>query len=376
MGFSVNYIYVGLFIFILLISSCQEKPIVKNVSVKPEEIPYNILPEIWSSKIDAYFQDKYDRKKFNGVVLFASCGEVFFSKSYGYANIKEKDTLTLYSNFQLASVSKPLTALAVLQLYEKGLIDLDDDIKKYIPELPYDDITIRMLLTHKSGLFNYMYFSDRFWNSWTTPISNEETINLICEKKPNIWFFPGRKYNYSNTGFMLLASIVERVSGKSFAYYMKDNIFIPAGMDSTYIYDACLTPEVREQNVIGYRPNGRIAENSYLNGVVGDKGVYSNVVDMFKLDQVLYTDKLVKQATLEEAYTPQHTKLHIDDNYGLGWRINAKNPDAKIVYHAGWWKGFKTQFIRVLPNQVTIIVLSNKQRGPIPQKDLLELVGF
>ena len=374
---SVKSLGIFIVIFFLLLS-CENKKVEKvNVpSTSTDVICMDVLPEVWTTKIDTYFQDKYDRNKFNGVVLFASCGKVFFKKAYGYANIKTKDSLSLYSNFQLASVSKPLTAIAVLQLYEKGLVDLDENIRKYIPELPYEDITVRMLLTHKSGLFNYMYFSDKFWDSWTTPMSNEESINLICEKKPDIWFYPGRRYNYSNTGFMLLASIVERVSGESFAYYMKDHVFKPAGMDSTFVYDACLTPEVREQNVIGYRPNGRIAENSYLNGVVGDKGVYSNVLDMFKLDQALYSNTVVKQETLEEAFTPQHTRLHIDDNYGLGWRLNFANPDAKIVYHAGWWKGFKTQFIRVLPNQATIVVLANKQRGPIPQRDLLELIGF
>ncbi len=375
MSFKSLRIFSVTFLFLM---SCENKH-VEKVSIEKDTIDVtyiDVLPDVWTSKIDAYFQDKYDRNKFNGVVLFASCGQVFFKKAYGYANIKTKDTLNFYSNFQLASVSKPLTAIAVLQLHEKGLIDLDEDIKQYIPELPYEDITVRMLLTHKSGLFNYMYFSDKFWDSWTTPMSNEESISLICEKKPDIWFYPGKRYNYSNTGFMLLASIVERVSGESFAYYMKDHVFKPAGMDSTFVYDACLTPEVREQNVIGYRPNGRIAENSYLNGVVGDKGVYSNVIDMFKLDQALYTDLLVKQETLEKAFTPQHTRLHVYDNYGLGWRLNFGNPDAKIVYHAGWWKGFKTQFIRVLPNQATIVVLANKQRGPVPQQELLELIGF
>lgn len=363
-------------ITVLFLSSCVDNNQPQYEEAKSTQEPIDSLKPYWSSLIDDYFQSKYENNKFNGVVLFANCGDPFFKKSYGVTNFKSKDSLTLSSSFQLASVSKPLTSLAILQLYDQGLIKFTDDVRKYIPELPYEGITIDMLLTHKSGLFNYMYFCDRFWDSWTTPISNEETISLICKEKPDVWFYPGKKYNYSNTGYLLLASIVERISGVSFIEYMEKNIFKPSEMDDTHIFDACLSPSVKKEGVIGYRPNKREAENSYLDGVVGDKGVYSNVLDLFKLDQVLYTNTLVKQSTLKIAYTAKHKKLHIDDNYGYGWRIDSSDSNAKVVYHAGWWKGFRTHFIRILPNQATIIVLSNHQRGRIPRKELMKLIGY
>lgn len=367
-------------VFLVIISSCESK--VKKVVVEKEpvvdttSIIFSALDSAHAIAIETYFDEKFNKKEFNGVILFATNGKPIFKKAYGLENFKSNDTLTLNSQFQLASVSKPITALAILQLYEKGLIDFQDDIREYIPELPYEGITIDMLLTHKSGLFNYMYFCDRFWGSWVKPISNEETIELICKKEPDIWYLPGKKYNYSNTGYMLLASVVERVSGQSFVHYMEDHIFKPLEMNSTHIFDACLSPDIKNEGVKGYRPNRRAAEDTYLDGVVGDKGVYSTVLDLFKLDQALYTNKIVSSKTLDIAFTPMHERLHMDDNYGYGWRIDATNPENKVVYHAGWWKGFRSHFIRTLPNKATIIVLTNHQRCYMPRKELMSLIDL
>ena len=367
-------------LFLVIISSCEpkvEKVVEKEIVVEDTiSTVLNAFDSTQANVIEAYFDEKYAKKEFNGVILFATNGKPIYKKAYGFEDFKSNDTLTLNSQFQLASVSKPITALAILQLQEKGLIDFQDDIRKYIPELPYEGITVDMLLTHKSGLFNYMYFCDRFWGSWVKPISNEETIELICKKEPDIWYLPGRKYNYSNTGYMLLASIVERVSGQSFVHYMEDHIFKPLEMSSTHIFDACLSPGIKKDGVKGYRPNRRIAEESYLDGVVGDKGVYSTVLDLFKLDQALYTNKVVSSKTLDIAFTPMHERLHIDDNYGYGWRIDASDPEYKVVYHAGWWKGFRSHFIRILPNKATIIVLTNHQRCYLPRKELMSLIGY
>lgn len=364
----------GGFIIIIFLFSCSKE---REIIQKKEEVPEkNVLTEVWSEKIDAFFTSKHQLGEFDGVVLFAHCGDVYYKNVFGYSNRSKSEKLTDSSTFQLASVSKPLTALAVLQLYENGLVNLDENIKTYVPEFPYEGITVRMLLTHKSGLFNYMYFCDKYWSSWTEPLSNEDVLDLICIHKPSIWFQPGRKYNYSNTGFMLLALMVERVSGVTFQEYMENNIFLPVGMKQTKIFDACLFPEVRDEGALGYHNNGKEVEQSYLDGVVGDKGVYSTVDDLFMLDQALYTDKLVSQRYLDEAFEPQHPKLHIDDNYGLGWRLDYSRSEEKMVYHSGWWKGFKTHFIRVLPNQATIIVLSNKQKGFIKKQELLALVGY
>ena len=143
---------------------------------------------------------------------------------------------------------------------------------------------------------------------------------------------------------------------------MKLNIFLPLDMTSSLIYNKSVHPE-NFNRVVGYSPGRRVADNTYLNGVVGDKGVYASAIDLFKLDQALYDGSLLSDTTLDKAFSIQHKDLRVWDNYGLGWRINAKDPDNKLVYHAGWWKGFHTYFVRELGSKKTLIVLSNTDRS-------------
>ncbi len=351
-----------IFIFLLSYSSFWST---SNINSKPyeQELYYTVRKTIYAkkaAKIDSFFTSWHKKHLFNGAVLFAENGVPAFKKAYGYSNFRTKDTLTVNSTFQLASVSKPITATAVLMLYENGQLDLDDKINKFFPSLPYSDITVRLLLTHRSGLPNYMYFSDRFWHSRRDPISNEQVLQLMEKHHPMRYYLPNRRYNYSNTNYSLLASLIEKVSGMSYQKYLRENIFEPLGMKNTWVYDKSEDSEMRAQ-VIGYNKRGRKAENSYLNGVVGDKGIYSTVEDLFKFDQALYDGKLVSVFTLKQAYHPAHQDLRLNDNYGFGWRINENNGD-KIVYHSGWWKGFKTFFIRKIKDHKTLIVLTNTTR--------------
>ena len=306
--------------------------------------------------------DKLAKSGFNGTVLFAEKGEVVFSKAYGYANLKTKDSLTMSSAFQLASVSKPITALAVLVLKDDGKLSVDDSVQKYIPELPYSGITIRHLLTHRSGLPNYMYFAEEDWYNKDIPLKNRDVIDLMVKNQYKPYYLPDRRYNYSNTNYALLAYIVEQVSGMKFEDFVRKRIFIPCGMRDASIYNKNMSA-VNTNPVVGYISRTGEAENTFMNGVVGDKGVYCSAFDLLMLDQALYAGKPVSQATLHEAFTPHHKDLRINDNYGLGWRLDFTEPWNKVIYHTGWWKGFRTYFIRETGEQRTIIVLCNTMRA-------------
>jgi CubicO group peptidase (beta-lactamase class C family) len=308
-----------------------------------------------------YF-DHLQKAGFNGTVLFAENGEIVFGKAYGYANLKTKDSLTMESAFQLASISKPITALAVLVLKEDGKIGIDDSLKKYIPELPYPGITIRHLLTHRSGLPNYMYFAEEDWPNKEIPLKNRDVIDLMVKNQYKPYYLPGKRYNYSNTNFALLAYIVEQVSGMKFEDFVQVRIFNPCHMVNSSIYNKNTSP-VNTCPVAGYPTSRYEAENTFLNGVVGDKGVYCSAYDLLMLDKALYTDKPVSQATRLEAFTPQHKDLRPNDNYGLGWRLDVTDSLNPAVYHTGWWKGFRTYFIRELGEKRTIIVLSNTMKA-------------
>ncbi|MBN2364865.1 MAG: class A beta-lactamase-related serine hydrolase [Calditrichaeota bacterium] len=353
-----NYL-VAIVIFVLMFN----QKIARVEIPTPEHELINFVHEIIghkkAAKIDSFFTARARYKIFNGAVLVAEKGRILYQKSFGYSNFRTKDSLHINSLFQLASVTKPLTACAILMLCDRGLVSLDDDIRRFFPEFPYDNITVRLLLTHRSGLPDYLYFADRFWKSRTIPITNDDVLDIMTLYKPSRYYLPDRRYNYSNTNYCLLASIIEKVSGLTYAEFMKTQIFDPLGMHNTRIltYDD-LKHDTIENLTTGYSRWGRASENSYLNGVVGDKGIFSTVEDLFRLDQALYQGNLVSLFALQEAFKPAHRDLRDYDNYGFGWRINM-NGGNKIVFHSGWWKGYKTYFVRKIGEQKTIIVLTN-----------------
>ena len=352
------------YIFLILLSLFLfNQKIARVERPSPELMLTNYIHQVISSKkamkIDSFFTARHRRGLFNGAVLFAEKGRLIYSNAFGYGNFKKKYPLEVNTSFQLASLTKPLTSCAVLMLVESGQIDLDDDIRKYFPAFPYKNVTIRLLLTHRSGLPDYMYFADRLWKSRRIFIYNEDVIDLMTLYKPYRYYKPDRRYNYSNTNYAILASLIEKVSGMTFAEYLKHNIFDPLGMKNSFVYSKDkIKAATGEKIAIGYDNPRRRSENSYLNGIVGDKGIYSSVEDFFRWDQAIHQGDLISLFNLEAAFTPAHRDLRDYDNYGFGWRINLNNGN-KIVFHSGWWKGFKTYYIRKIKEQKTIIILTN-----------------
>jgi CubicO group peptidase (beta-lactamase class C family) len=326
-----------------------------------------------SKQLDEYFTKRNKIGRFNGTVLFAENGEIVYENAFGYADLNSKQKNNVETRFQLASVSKPFTSYAVMLLKQKGELSYEDSVQQYFPDFPYSGITIRLLLIHKSGLPEYFYFAENFWADKQTPISNMDVLDLLIKDHPQKYYLPDKKYNYVNTNYCLLAAIVEKITGESFEDFMKEEVFEPLEMNNTFIYNKAHS-EKHENIATGYVKRKIKAEDTYLNGVVGDKGVYTTVEDMLKFDQALYKGEPVETEILQEAFKPQHKKLYINDNYGFGWRINAADSTNKIVYHTGWWKGFRTYFIRELGEKKTIIVLSNFSAQSIfGTKELIEL---
>jgi CubicO group peptidase (beta-lactamase class C family) len=252
-------------------------------------------------------------------------------------------------------------------LQEEGLLNYDDSVRQYIPELPYPGITIRQLLNHRSGIPDYMHFADKYWDV-EKPITNEDMIRVMAINIPPKYFTPGNGFDYCNSNYALLASVVERITNKPFEEFVKENIFDPLGMSHSFIYrldPGQEIPPLVPVGVSGHRGRRglpRTEPNFYQNGIVGDKGVYSTVEDLFKFDQALYDGTLVSEKTLEEAFHPGSPKISKwKDNYGFGWRIKAER--VNTVFHYGWWKGFRTYFIRDLYQEKTIIVLTNTTRS-------------
>ena len=319
--------------------------------------------------IDGVFQHMHKRLGFSGAVIYIEKGKLIYKNGFGYGDIRAKEKITTNSAFQLASVSKMFTSTAIMILKERGQLDYDEDIRKYIPEFPYENVSSRLLLTHRSGLSRYMSLAHDQWKDKRYPLSNEVMLQLFVDHKPTTYFKPDNGFHYCNTNYALLANIVERISGQTFDEFVRDNIFHPLKMDSSFVYtmpkDTMISAYIK-QGVPGYRYRGWRPirqRNDYLNGVMGDKGVYTTIEDMFKFDQALYHGTLLNDSTLAEAYSkgsPDSRRRR--DNYGFGWRIRSKMDST--VYHYGWWKGFKAFYIRDLKNEKSIIVLSNREKGP------------
>lgn len=315
--------------------------------------------ELVAERLDSLFHLFSTQKGFNGNVLISKGGKILYEHSFGYSDLRKKIPLNINSTFQIASVSKQFTAMAIMMLHDEGKLNFTDTVQKFIPEFPYKNITIHQLLSHRSGLPNYMYFSGKFWRKKSKYMTNNDLLQMMVEHKPYMEFLPDKRYKYSNTGYAVLASIVERITGMRFDEFMEEKIFTPLQMNNTFVFN----PQNRktiEYQTVGHNKNRRKAYDDFLSGVVGDKGVYTTVEDMFLWDQSLYTEKLCKQSTLEEAFTPISYDYRHNSSYGYGWRIDVLDNGSKIVYHAGWWRGYNSLFVRRLEDKTSIVVLSNK----------------
>ena len=339
-----------------------------------------------SNKAKAYYgaevEDKYHKifgkSNFNGSILVAKNGEVVFEDYKGIYNYKTKEPITETTPFHLASISKTFTAMAILHLLDQGKLSLDDKVDKYITNFPYDNVTIKHLLTHRSGLANYVHFMDeakvevtyhknkrgRMVRS-TRVISRAPRINKLLNNEDVVKFMvanrigmegrPDRAFHYCNTNYILLAMIVEKITGQYFPDYMDDSLFTALGMTHSFIFNIKDTGKY----VPSYQHNNAAFTLEKFDCIYGDKNVYSTVRDMLLWDKALYAGTFVSKETLAMAFKPYSNEKRSEHNYGLGWRLLVK-PDETIVYHNGWWHGNNTVFTRLIKDTATIIVLGNK----------------
>lgn len=314
-----------------------------------------------AAQIDEILEKLSSRKQFNGAMLVAEDGKIIYNSVKGKGNYNKDEELSLSTAFHLASVSKQFTAMAIMMLEEKGTLSFNDTINQYFDDFPYQGITIEQLLNHTSGVPDVSEYIPQFLGFWDTCkiAVNQDVPHMLRKVKPGVKFYPGRRFSYSNTGYILLALIIEKVSGLAYHEFLEKNIFKPLNMENTFVYNisdlnSC-PARANAYNV--YRYTYVPFEDDIRNGLVGEKGIYSSVIDLFKWDQALYTEILVSKETLEKAFSKSKVKSGRLINYGYGWRIPRKEND--IVYHFGYWKGSRAGLIRILDDKYTIIILNN-----------------
>lgn len=305
-----------------------------------------------AAQVDSLMRYCYENGVFNGAILVAEGGEVLYKNAFGYADPESQSPLATGSQFYLASVSKQFTTAAILLLQERGQLRVDDPLREIFPDFPSyaEGVTIAHLMSHTSGIGDHFELG-----AYRPGLTNRDVYELLARQE-RLAFTPGERFRYSNGGYVLLALIVEKVSGMPYHQFMKANFFDPLGMTRTLVYDAS-RPQLPAR-VTGY--NGFGDKDDYEILTSGAGGMYSTVEDLFRWDQALYAGRPIGPASQALAYQP--FKLNNDSllDYGFGWALRNDGQGGKIVSHAGDLSGFRSYIERGLENRYTMILLTSK----------------
>ncbi len=317
----------------------------------------NVENKDLAEKISILVSQYHERGTFDGTILVADSSGVIFKGAYGLSNREGNIPLRIESQFYLASVSKQFTAAAILMLVQSGDLELEDRIRIYLPELPeiYQEITFKNLLNHTSGIPDYYNFAQLF-----PGFTNTDVLNTLITVK-ELEFDPGTKYRYSNSGYVLLSILIKRITGSSFANFLKENALQKSGLESTIIYDQYA--EEPEYRVTGYGNDGKLTDYTFR--TTGGGGIFSNVEDLYRWDHALSSYALINKDLLNLAYQPTTLKNSDIEYYGFGWFIDPDDPQH--VMHDGNLEGFRTLFDRQLDNGNVIILLSNNSSEHLDQ---------
>ncbi len=372
---SLKY-FILLFIVVLssfILTSKSDKPVLKNAITEIKRDTVTVKDSIVSiksysdsqtagvkKKLDSLLKRINKRHDFHGSILVAQKGKVVYQNQVGTADFRKRKSLNKESVYQLASVSKQFTAASILILAERNLLKLTDTVTKYYPNFPFKNITIKQLLNHTSGLPKYFWVAEHEWKE-NHPPNNAEMMHFIeTSSTASMFFYPGRRFDYSNTGYFVLASIVENISKKSFSDFVQTNIFDPLQMTNSFVYSYKNNP-IKENQLSGYRlyrgwRHLKIG-GTVNDAVVGDKNIYATNEDLFKWIHGLNTGKIISEKSLAQMYTKGETKYGRKVPYGFGFRIDTKTAE-KVIYHFGKWNGFSTG-ISQYPNDLVIIILEH-----------------
>ena len=354
MKLTLKFVLIGL--LILSFSSCKQKE-----------------TSLTNSKVNQYAKFISDMKSkgfTTGNILVYENGEIVFQSSDGLRSIDPIDSLTLNSQFRLASVSKQFTGVAIMKLKQAGNLDYDQKVNTILTDFPHDNITIKHLLHHTSGIADYIeIIKENFVSQNLTKryiLGNNEILDIFYDTNPKLNFQPGEEFEYSNTGYLVLASIVEKISKQHFRDFLKENIFEPLGMSRTTLYNYQEGNDPNMPNrVFGYRKTE--SEKGYelndyhvVNDVRGDGGIYSTLNDLYKWNMALVNYKVLPKEYLDEAWYWGTLNNGEKIAYGFGWFLFLEDKTKpKTVFHSGGWVGFSTYLFNEIETKSGYIVLTN-----------------
>ena len=330
----------------------------------------------WDADTNARLLRELSDRGFNGVALVAEGERVVFKEAFGYRRFQPSEPTDPGTAYEVGSVSKPFTATAILMLAERGELSLSDPLTKYFPALPYPDVTLERVLSHTSGLFDpccdpaLRPSFDVFYGKSDPPYSNPDYLAFVERQTPELLAPPGQMYRYSNFGYVLLALVVERVSGAPFDEFLRENIFEPVGLERTHVLSLMDEPAI-DNFALGYRrgddgeprldvPVATPERPSVFAATYGDDEIVSTVDDLFSFGRALKNGALLQPETLARALTPSRLAFDERGPYGLGFRLEEAADGRTIVYHTGSTNGFlATCTYPTDENDITVVLLTN-----------------
>ncbi len=358
----------------VILSSCNKEK--KKIELSDHQLPQSTLPkmkpltkaepkltaEYINSKkheIDSFYNKNWPNNSANGSFLVAKNGQIIYEKYEGYANFRDKRLITKSTPLHIASVSKVITATAILKLANAKRIELDQKVNTILKEFPYPDVTIKTLLNHRSGMRNYAYFTDRDKTVWDRHniLTNQDILTIMATKNIGLEFKTDTRFSYCNTNYAILALIIEKITKLSYEKAMKQIIFEPLGMKNTYVFDY---ERDKDSAVTSYKGNKVEIGLDYLDAVYGDKNIYSTPRDLLKFDRARNSPNFLTPELEAMVYKPYSNERKGTKNYGLRIRMVNWETGQNFYFHNGWWHGNTSSYITLQKEGVTIIALSNK----------------
>jgi CubicO group peptidase (beta-lactamase class C family) len=324
--------------------------------------------------IEAFYKKNWPNNSLNGGFLVAKNGQIIYEKYEGFSNIRNKTVMTADSPLHIASVSKVITATAVLKLISARKINLDQKVNTILKEFPYPEVTIRMLLNHRSGMRSYSYFTDKkeIWDRHKT-LTNQDVLTLLKTKNIGLESKTNTRFAYCNTNYVILALIIEKTTGLKYKEAMKQIVFEPLGMKNTFVMDY---DKDRKTVAPSYKGNRVEIGMDYLDAIYGDKNIYSTPRDLLKLDRARSASTFLEPELLNQVYKGYSNEHKGQKNYGLGIRMVQWETGQTLYYHNGWWHGNTSSYVPLRKENVTLISLSNKfSKSPYNIRKLSALFG-
>ena len=362
--------FLGIFLFFISCNKEKKKALLTKEQNKIGSLyrmqPYeNDLPDINSTEkqhlqksITRFYNTLFVPNHFSGSILVAKNGHIIFEKYSGMGNFENKQSINSTTPLHIASMSKVLTATAVFLLIDSKKITLDQKINTILPDFPYENITVRMLLNHRSGMRNYSYFTDKkeIWNKRDT-LQNSDLIPLMVQNNIQLEFNPDSRFSYCNTNYAFLALVIEKITKMDYATAMQKLIFEPLGMKNTYVFNLKKDSKTATQS---YKGNTIRYPYTHLDAIYGDKNIYSTPQDILKFDMATYNPAYLNKKLLKEIFKGYSYESRGIKNYGLGIRMLEWENGKKLFYHNGWWHGNTSAYIKLKDERVTLICISNK----------------